>query len=90
MWSNAQKDKRGRENAKTLEKSLTRSQKMKRNCGVASEMWRPGFIKPVGSPSGWLINPSGRALPRKHADRSLGSGRVTLPSGHRSHVCPDV
>jgi hypothetical protein len=24
------------------------------------------FLKPVGSPSGRLINPSGRALPHKH------------------------
>jgi len=81
--SNAKKDKRGRENAKTLEKSLTRSQKRKRKCGVALAMRRPGFIKPVGSPSG-------RALPRKHADRPRAFGRVTLPSCRRSRTRSDV
>jgi hypothetical protein len=90
MEINAQKDKRGRENAKTLEKSLTRSQKRKRKCGVASEMRRPGFIKLVGSPSGQLINPSRRTLPRKHADRPRKSGRVTLPSGRQSRMRPEV
>jgi len=84
MWSNAQKDKRGRENTKTLEKTLTRSQKRKRNCVVASEMRRPGFIRPVGSPSRQLINLYGLALPRKHEDRPLASGRVTLMSGRQS------
>jgi hypothetical protein len=87
---NAQKDKRGRENAKNLEKSLTTSQKRMRKCGVALEMRRPGFIKPVGSPSGRLINPSGQALPSKHADRLRASGRVTLPSGRWCRARPDV
>jgi hypothetical protein len=41
----------------------------------SSKMWRLGFLKPVGSPSGRLINLSGRALPRKYA---IG------------HACPDV
>jgi hypothetical protein len=75
--SNAQKDKRVRENVKTLEKSLTRSQKRKRKCGVASKMRRLGFIKPMGSLSGRLINLSGRALPRKHKDKLRVSGNVT-------------
>jgi hypothetical protein len=33
----------------------------------SSKMRRPGFLKPVGSPSGLLINPSGCALPSKYA-----------------------
>jgi hypothetical protein len=41
----------------------------------SSKMRRPGFLKPVGSPSGRLINSSGRSLPRKYA-----TGRA----------CPDV
>jgi hypothetical protein len=54
--SNAQQDKRERDNAKTHEKSLTRSKK-RDFCGVASQMRRPGFIEIMGSPSGRLINP---------------------------------
>jgi hypothetical protein len=90
MWSNAQKYKKGRENAKALEKTLNKSQKRKRNCGVASEMRRLGFIRLVGSAFGRLINLSGLALPRKHTDRPRSSGRLTLPSGRQSRACLDV
>jgi hypothetical protein len=46
----------------------TKSQKRGRNLvGYACVMWRLGFLKPVASLSGRLINPSGRALRHKHA-----------------------
>jgi hypothetical protein len=66
--SNAQKDKIGRDNAKiSRNHALEAKRRREIEWGMLRDAAARVFLKPVGSPSGRLINPSRRALPHKHA-----------------------
>jgi hypothetical protein len=84
------KTRKGEIIPKTREKSLTGSQKRDFWWGRVN-MWRPRDLYSLWGPRPeGLLTLSGRALPRKHADKSRASGRLRVARSDVQEYRPAV